>query len=315
MDTPAINFQHLPAGNLSGQEGVTSFAPAAAVAELLELKYNDPEFESKLLAVFAVKALSVGALPPGVRLVQELDGDGFYFRFEGGVDSRRHYYHPKGLKEIRVNSQFIDVDLERKWLVGGALAENQRVFKSLDADTEVKALIHYYCELAQLPDAKLEMLINCLHRTVEGATDPYLRIYLADLIMARVLKSLIAHKYKSKAVSVDRIEALTIVETVLDLYKTVTRDSDIALGCLNFSLSEANVVPLSVIPMRKDPRAFWAAAHYQGSRRAFLLSEAMPRFQSETILILVPIPVLLLALADGNRNLSLTEFLGKGAVR
>ncbi len=312
MDTPAINFNQMPAGLATGRDSAVSFVPPGSVMDL-ELKYNDPEFESKLLAAGAVKALNIGALPPGVRLVLEFDEHGFFFRFEGGIDSKRHYYFPKGLKEIRVNSQFIDADLERKWLVGGLLSGYKHTFKSLDAEAEVKSLVHYYCELAQLPTATMDTLINCLRRTVDGSNDPYFRIYLADLIMARVLKSLIAKKYKSSAVTVNWAEAVAIVENVLDLYESVVRDTVTALDCLNFSASDAGVMPLSVIPMRRDPRAFWAGAHYQGSKRAVLLNDAIPRFRSENVLILVPIPVLLLALADGNRNLSLTEFLGKGA--
>src|SRR5262249_24849901 len=147
--------------------GATSVADgsqrtAMTAGKRLQIDYSDPNFEATLLEAGAVTVLNLGVLPRAIKLSNGMDKKGFYFVFERTGGDGKRYYYPCGLKEIKVNGQSIDTELERKWLLEAYLAQYRCSFKSLDGACDARSVLSYFCALAQMPNEALESAIEIM---------------------------------------------------------------------------------------------------------------------------------------------------------
>lgn len=160
MNTPAININLMPS-RVSLEAGSSGWAQTFPLpSEKLVLAYGDPEFEKKLHAPEAVKVLELGLLPPGVKLLHGLDEIGFFCQFDISGTPGLRFDYPRGLKEIRVNGQSVDVELEKKWLLEGFLSSARCSFLSFNNDSGARVVLSYLCALAQMPPNKVESVIS-----------------------------------------------------------------------------------------------------------------------------------------------------------
>lgn len=279
------------------------------INDCLTVRYGDQELERRLFTAGKLKTLTINGIPVGVRLTQGVDQKGFYFYFDDGSPDFRRYYHPAGLKEIRVNSQFINIDIERKWLIEAYVARyNRRLgsFMSVNHASNSGALLSYFCTLSQMPEAKLDFLLLVLNRAVKESNDPYFRLYLFDIVMSRVMRSLIVRRFKARLVTIDQSETISVVEAAADLLNTIVADCKDYLRSLTQTFDPDQFMPISSATIRSNPNAFWSGAYYQAERRRQLLLESMPRFYCDSVLELLPESELMLCLKEENSVLPAT---------
>lgn len=130
--------------------------------------------------------------------------------------------------------------------------------------------------------------------------------------MARMVRKLIARKYNDTANDLSTVQAVAVSERAIDLASSAQKDAADAMTSLNCQLGEQQAVALSTISLRQNPRGFWASAHDQALRRKAVWDDFRARIQADKLLSLLPVPQLLLVLAEGNSQLGLKDFLGKG---
>src|SRR5262249_9627342 len=156
--------------------------------------------------------------------------------------------------------------------------------------------------------------IEIMHATVAHSLDPYFRIYMCDLTMARLVRALILRKFKSKDVTVDQSEVVAIAEVMLNLLGSVVSDARNELTATGLPVRTDEDMPLVAIPPRANPGKFWSGAHFQAFKREQLMVELLEKLRAGKLLNLLPVPELLLVLAGGNANLGLKEFLDQKSV-
>jgi len=309
MDFSRLGLNDLLSGIATGAskepvraENIIPTAPVPVKSDELVVRYGDPELDRKLASSGPLKSISITGLPMGIRLSQGVDKKGFYFYFdEGGHDFKR-FYHPTGLCEIKVNSNFINVDNERKWLIEAYVSRyNRRLgsFTSLNNASHLSTMISYFCMLSQMPEHKLNFLLQVLNRAVNESSDPYLRLYLFDVVMARVLKLLVVRKFKARLMTIDQEETLAVVDTAIELLNTIKEDSSQALAALNCEADPQQFMPLSGSSLRSNPKSFWAGAFYQAQKRHELLTECQLSLRADTVLELVSETEIVLTLKEG----------------
>jgi hypothetical protein len=312
-NTPAINFNPM-----FGKTGEVAAAqsrrrPAASASEVLELSCDDQNFAARVQSSGPIKAINLAALPTGVKLAMALDQTGFCFFLQVGGSGQQRHYFPDGLKEIRVNGQCIDVELERKWLLHAYVNQSGRNFASLDNSFNSRQLLSYYCGLAQLPADKLEALVSVMGRTASFSSDPFFVIYLVDLSMAKLVRSLISKKFKARGPAISQNDAVRLVEDLIGFLEDAFVDCNEAVRNLNCIIPSDGVAPLAAVPLRANPRAYWTSAYCQIASRRALVKDCLDKLRAEKLLSLLPVPELLLVLAGGNSNLGLKDFLDETA--
>lgn len=256
---------------------------------LLTLRYGDPAFERKLRSAPNLRILSIDGLPAGTKLRHGVEEKGFYFWFDDGSGELKRYFYPAGLKEIRVNGQYIDVEQEWKWLIESHMARygvGVAGFWSLTADLGVRELFSYYAKLAKMPDPKLEFLFKVLCKAAKDSTDPYFGIYLSDVTMARLLRSVTGAANKRRQ-PVTPSNMAPYVEAVLVVLETIASDARNQLGQKDTGAGGGQLLGLSGHMRRLDPIAFWTGARDQASVRENLLREALPDVRSGYVLDLL----------------------------
>jgi hypothetical protein len=280
------------------------------INDCLTVRYGDQELERRLYSAGKLKTLTINGIPVGIRLTQGVDQRGFYFYFDDGSSDFRRYYHPKGLREIRINSQFINVDIERKWLIEAYVARYNRSlgsFMSVNHSSNSGALLSYFCTLSQMTESKLDFLLLVLNKAVNESNDPYFRLYLFDVVMSRVMRSLIVRRFKTRLVTIDQSETISVVEAAVDLLHTVISDSKDNLRNLTQTFDPDQFMPISSATIRSNPNAFWSGAYYQAERRRQLLLEAMQNFYCDTVLELLPESELMVCLKEENAVIPVTS--------
>ncbi len=288
--------QESPAGE------VQSPPEPATVNFELSLRYIDTEFETKLLRAGEVRTLIIVGLPHGVRLRHAVGERGFYFWFDDGAPNIKQHYYPKGLQEIRVNSQYINVDLERKWLIESYLAKycpSIGGFLSINNVTDLRGYVVYLSRLSHIADDKLDFLFKALGMAVETTTNPYFRIYLADIVLARILKCIILHKLRQRLATMDDAEIVSMTKAILSLLDSSQAEAQRALTALNCPAQTEQFMPLSGDTLRFNPRAFWLGSLYQSQRRSAFLQDVILCIQEGTLLDLLPDSDVLGALTGG----------------
>jgi hypothetical protein len=276
--------------------------PQAIANDILTLRYGDPELDRKVASCAKVRTLQIHGLPVGVRLAQGVDQKGFYFYFDDGSHDFRRHYHPEGLKEIRVNGQFINIDTERKWLIEAFVARYNRNlggFTNLNNTSHAGSMFSYLCSLSQMPDSKLDFLLKIINAAVAESSDPYLMLYLFDVVVCRILKSLIVRKYKARPVTVDQSEILIVIENAIKLLGTVITDCRAELAKVGISAHSEQFMPMASASLRMNPVAFWCGAYYQAERRQLLMLESLSRFRDDTVLQLLSESEMLALVSDG----------------
>lgn len=300
---PSVPKKPVQPERIQSAAATTTAEPAVATKlDQLSVRYGDPELDRKLATSGALKTIIISGLPVGIRLSQGVDTKGFYFYFDDGSHEFKRYYYPKGLREIRVNSNFINVDTERKWLIEAFVARYNRKlgsFMSLNNTSHVGTMLSYFCTLSHMPESKMDFLLQILNKSVTESTDPYFRLYLFDVVMARVIKLLIVRKFKTRMVTIDQSETVAVVDSAIELLKTVKEDALQALADLNSSADPEQFMPLSGSSFNTNPKAFWGGAFYQAEKRRSILMRCMPSLATDTILDSISESEMLLTLKEG----------------
>jgi len=293
--------QEVPVQESPAPEVQTPQQPAVVSLELT-LRYIDADFETKLRRAVEVRTLAIDGLPHGVRLRHAVGETGFYFWFDDGSQNIKRYYYPKGLREIRVNSQYINVDLERKWLIESYLAKycpNSGGFFSINNVTDLRAYISYISRLSHIAEDKLDFLFKSLCLAVEESSSPYFRIYVADIVLARILKCIMLHKLKQRLASLDDAEIISMTRAIVSLLDSAQAEAQRALSEINCPAQTEQFMPLSGDTLKTNPRAFWLGSLYQAQRRSAFLKEVVPAIEGGTLLDLLSDSDVLEALSGG----------------
>ncbi|HEY9869514.1 MAG TPA: hypothetical protein V6D08_10150, partial [Candidatus Obscuribacterales bacterium] len=225
---------------------------------LLTLRYGDPAFERKLRSTPNLRILSIDGLPAGTKLRHGVEERGFYFWFDDGSGELKRYFYPSALKEVRVNGQYIDVEQEWKWLIESHLARygsSVAGFLSVMAEIGVRELFSYYAKLAKMPEPKLEFLFKVLCKAAKDSTDPYFGIYLSDVTMARLIRS-VTNAANKRRQQVTPANMAPYVEAVLVVLETIASDARNQLGQKDTSAGGVQLCGLSGHMRRLDAIAF-----------------------------------------------------------
>lgn len=241
----------------------------------LVLRYGDPEFDRKIGSAGKIDTLCVHGLPQGVRMRQGMDERGFYFWFEDGFEQLGRYFHPSGLREIKINGQSLDIDLEKLWLIDSFIVrynKHQASFASLNSESHIRELFSYFCRLSRMSTSKLEHLSMVLCNATDQSDNPYFRIYLADVLMASCLRTLIESRFRVRRASLDEESVTRVFESALALLLSAQTNCKEELGKLGETPDCNQIMPLAAASQRLNASAFWSGAYYQATRRAALLT-------------------------------------------
>ncbi len=274
-------------------------APAKKpVNGILELDYGDKAFDiDKSLAQKDYHTLKIKGLPETVRLRPWVDEGGYFFWFEKGNDSGAKHYFPPNLVTLQIDvwkgKQYKPVtkpaeELRISACQGALHEENKYGFASFDNRSDA---YRYGEKMAAIADKALDLQEKALREGAAAAPkNPYFRIYLADVLVARAMKPVIDGVKAGKDVKFDNPETIKRIDEALEELKKATeitrRYGDVRKGP-NTTLQP----PLMPFGLNRDyynPDAYWSGAAYQSFQRGVALTLVRTLIKSGALKIELP---------------------------
>lgn len=276
---------------------VSDAAVRKPVNGVLELEYGDPGFD-KSIAQTDYHTLKIRNLPETVRLKPWVDKTGYLFSFEGGNDKEAPHYFPPNLKTVQIEvwngKQYKPftkpADELRISAVQGVMAE-QRSDKSSFGSFDNKTHPYRYAErMSALAEQQLNLQEKALREGAEASpTNPYFRIYLADILIARAIKPVIEDVKAGKDATLDNPETMKRIDQALEeLAKArliTQKHGDIRVPN---TYQQPPLFPFGLNPYYRNPDAYWSGAAYQSYQREVGLTVVKAWIKSGAIKLQLP---------------------------
>ncbi|HEY9870761.1 MAG TPA: hypothetical protein V6D08_16470 [Candidatus Obscuribacterales bacterium] len=247
----------------------------------LELRYDDPDFDRKLTSGYQFNTLKITGLPPEIKLRHWVDDNGYFFWFQASGENppKRHHY-PAGLKVIEIDGQRQDVDMQRIQVSEAYMAKmtgQSQGFDSMDRRTDVMT---YFKRMSGLSESALALEEKILREGVQNSSNPYFRIYLADVLMTQAMKPIIDGVLSGGQAQMDNPETMRKLDEALEMLRQAQKLSYDELAKGN-RYPPGNVsMPLAPYLLYGNPYAFWGGSLYQAQRREVALTFIRSLIQS-----------------------------------
>jgi hypothetical protein len=157
---------------------------------VMELSYNDVDFEKKLMSTDKFDTIRIKELPPGVSIQHWLDEGGYFMYFKGPAGTRSDWIHyPPNARTLSVvDKGSLDLYAERLRVNDNYADTHHGGFKSLQRESEV---LSYLANMSTFSDRHLAIQENSLRTSSEWSGNPYFKIFLADVMAARTMKPIV----------------------------------------------------------------------------------------------------------------------------
>lgn len=274
---------------------VTDAAVKKPVKGVLELDYGDPNFD-KAIAQKDYHTLKIKGLPEDVEIKPWLDKGGYFFWYKNGNDARAHHYFPPNLQTLKVEvwtgkhykPYDKPVDEMRISALQSTMAGEKSGYSSFDSTTNSYA---YARKMAGVADAALDLQEKALREGAEASPkNPYFRIYLADVLLARAIKPVLEDVKAGRDVKLDNPETIRKIDAAIEeLQKAqeITRKyGDIRKGP-NTRL-QPPLSPFGLNPYYYNPDFYWSGAAYQAYQREVSLTAVRAIIKSGALKIELP---------------------------
>lgn len=251
------------------------------------LSYNDAEFDKKLWAGRNFDTIKITDMPANVTIRNWVDEKGYFFYFQNGADGSKRHYLPANAKAIEVNNATQDLTLERM-KVNDAFAKQHGGFQSMAKGDNV---LNYLGRMSRYGSDALAIQEKSLTESAANSTNPYFKIYLADIHVAKAMKPIIDQMMQTGSANPNNPATLAELNKAIELLQTVGRDSRTGLGKLNRNPPQNVVMPLDPYDIyRQHPDGyylFWGGSRDQAWHRELQItmlrdlirSNALPKFE------------------------------------
>lgn len=277
-----------PTDNTARQATLTDAQLTAAVHNgTLELKYGDPALD-EYLARAKYQTIDI-QVPQGVQSKHWVDPTGNFFWFQGGNDNGARHYYPATAKAMTVNGQTIDLEAQRL-KVDEAYASTNGGFQSFTKTTDAPT---YFAKMSGLSAQAMQTLENSLTASVQTSSNPYFKIYLADVYTAEAMQPIVQQVMKGGAASANNPQTLQKLDQAIALTQMAQTDSRSGLAKTNQNPPGNIVMPLDPYEVYSNPNSpnsyygFWGGSLEQARAREVALttlrnlisSNALPTMQ------------------------------------
>jgi len=287
--TPTDNTRPVqPTDNRPPQATLTDAQLQAAVHNgQLELKYGDPNLD-QYLARAQYQTIDI-QVPQGVTVKHWVDQNGNFFWFQGGNDNGARHYYPGTAKAMTVNGQTLDLEAQRL-KVDEAYAQQAGGFQSFGASTNA---VNYFSRMSQLSSQALQTLDNSLSNSVKTSSNPYFKIYLADVYTAEAMQPIVQQVLHGGSASFNNPQTLQKLDQAIALTQQAITDSRSGLGKTNQNPPGNVLMPLDPYEIYSNPNnpqfyyGFWGGSLQQAQSREVALttirnlisSNALPKIE------------------------------------
>lgn len=189
---------------------------------VLEINFNDLASMSDLPKTSeAFTVIKVTGKPADVQMRIWADEKGFYFFYTGATEAQTHHF-PTSVKEINDGQRF-DVAKSCRKVVETALAaqtdnKDKNPFGSVK-DSKVDALV-YFQRMSKLAGQSLDWGEQVLKSSVAESKDPYLHMYLGDILTMQALRPIVSSVVKDQPITaVQKQEIMKKLGEAQDEYK------------------------------------------------------------------------------------------------
>lgn len=276
---------------------VTDAPVRKPVNGVLELEYGEAGFD-KSLAQTDYHTLKIRGLPDNVQLKTWVDNKGYLFWFENGNDKNACHYFPSNLKTVQIDvwngkqfkPYFKPADELRISAVQGVMAEqrkDQTGYSSFDNKTHP---YRYAERMSALADAQLALQEKALREGAEASpTNPYFRIYLADILMAKALKPVLEAVKAGRDAKLDNPETISNIDQALvELGKARVIARQYGDIRVPNTYKQPPLFPFGLNPYYRNPDAYWSGAAYQAFQREAGLTVVRAWIKSGAIKLELP---------------------------
>lgn len=238
-------------------------------SRVLELSYNDREFDRKL-AAGNYDTLRIKDLPPGVKISSWVDDKGFFFWYRDGNDNRRPHYIPGDVKTIEVAGFSQNVDEMRLNATMAHLREADQSRVGFTAVNGRTSPLEFAQRMGNLGQQELDNQERWLRTAAAGSpNNPYFRIYLSDILLAQAFRPIMDQLNSGR----DRIDLNTpytqakLQQAIAEAQRAqqITRGQS-GLRYPNVDMAPA-LHPFGLNPYAYNPDMYWGGALYQSYQR------------------------------------------------
>ena len=211
---------------------------------ILTLHFGDPGLDRQLSAAANYNTIVMDT-PPGVSVRHWVDDKGYYFWFQNGNDNGAHHYFPAFAKQITVNGKAFDLEAQQL-KVNETYAAQAGGFQNYAKNSNA---IDFASRLSKLPAQSLDVMEKNLTQSVKNSTNPYFKIYLADIYLAQAMQPVIQQARVSPSVDVNNPRTLNYLNAAIVMLKAAQSDSINNLGGIKKVLPDGiTEVPLNQYP-------------------------------------------------------------------
>ncbi len=240
---------------------------------VLELRFDDPNFDRKLQSGNRFDTLKITGMPPEMKLRHWVDENGYFFWYQNSTENppKRHHY-PGYLKTIDIDGQRQSVDMQRIQVSDAYMAKltgTQQGFDSMDRRTDV---LTYFKRMSGLSTDALALQEKMLREGAQNSTNPYFRIYLADVLATQAMQPIIRDVTGGGQGNAQNPETVRKLDEALEMLRQAQKLSYDELARGN-QYPPGNVsMPLAPYLFYSNPYGFWGGSLYQAQRREVALT-------------------------------------------
>lgn len=206
-----------------------TFEAPKIINGVIELSYNDRDFERKLMSTDKYDTIRIKELPPGVNIQHWLDEGGYFMYFKGPDGTRGDliHYPPNARKLSVVDVGSLDLYAERLRVNDNYAEKWHGGFKSLQRENEV---LSYLANMSTYSDRHLLNQENSLRTSSEWSGNPYFKIFLADVMAARTMKPIVRQLQDKQMPNIFDRESIARMEFANKVLGVAERDSKASLA-------------------------------------------------------------------------------------
>lgn len=236
------------------------------------IAWNDPQLDAKLKEGFA--RVEITGMPKGATLHHWVDEKGYFFFFKvDGKNGQPHHYTPN-LRTLEVEGQTQDVEKHKILVAESYMAKKMGIYVGINdgfASIEKRDdVIGYMARMSNLGLDYLNVQEKILRENANNSTNPYFRIFLADVMVAKAVQPIIKQALAGGTIRLDNPDTIKQIDEAIKELKAAQNAS-------NKGLEPGNKWPPRNVPMPMrpfqydDPYVFFGGSLYQSQRREVAL--------------------------------------------
>jgi hypothetical protein len=261
---------------------------------VLHLRYGDANMD-RALANPNYDKLQIET-PQGVQLRNWADQNGYYFWFQNTangqmVDGQKHYY-PPFVKQLCVNGQVFDLDAQRlKCNEDMANFYSKRnYFENLNGRQvqDPNYAVAFAGRLSGLSGSVLASEEAMLQQSARNSSNPYFKIYLADVYTAQAMQPIINQFKETGHIDIANPQTKQRIQMAIDVLNAAVSDSRNGLAQMNQGVQGNVSMPLDPYEIYMNRGlsgyyGFWGGAYDQAMYRASTLTVLQNLIQTSAL--------------------------------